>query len=471
MKKPAQILIVVIALLFGGSVFLSGPIYAQGSTSTYDGLGISITQADDGYLVKGVLKGSPAYGKINVGDHIVTINGMFTSQRKLIEIYDLIRQKAGKRLKLTLNRGGNSVTVDIVTGKIKYDPGEVEGRFSTDDLPLSCSSKVVGKISGLDTSSFVISRDLTPGDKYKPGDLFKIYRGNEEIAVVELKNVYNDKSRLRVLEGKGINSKDLNTYRLVFFKERPQVTGEEVSPENPQGGEKFPGEKNPPGPGLNTGKNCEICGAPVRKGNKVEGALLCNRCFRKLSTNCWICNKRVSKGNGQYIYSNMFICENCLSKPMDGPAEINALYKKVQDILEKEFNMRIGASANIEISKVRGTIMGYRRSITNYYGREMAGKIGIQHKMNVLLTLATLAHEYAHEWQLRKNPKLTRLVLVEGFATWVEYKFMCRIGQRDLSIKLIEGSPQIYRDGFGIMMELEKEYGTKGVFEAVSRYE
>jgi len=78
--------------------------------------------------------------------------------------------------------------------------------------------------------------------------------------------------------------------------------------------------------------------------------------------------------------------------------------------------------------------------------------------------ISTLAHEYTHAWQTDNCPLQDRM-LSEGFATWVEYKVLTKMGYTTAANQLFSGSNADYSQGLKIFYNIEQKQGTQAAID------
>ena len=105
------------------SVYLDGDNYtsfANQTSATYGGIGLYIGHHEDEAIVDDVIKDEPAdQAGIKRGDLIEAIDGNSVKGTELSEVAKLIRGQAGTSVSITLNRNGESYTVDVERKKIR----------------------------------------------------------------------------------------------------------------------------------------------------------------------------------------------------------------------------------------------------------------------------------------------------------------------------------------------------------------
>jgi hypothetical protein len=82
----------------------------------------------------------------------------------------------------------------------------------------------------------------------------------------------------------------------------------------------------------------------------------------------------------------------------------------------------------------------------------------------------TVAHEYAHAWQGERCPLLRDEVLREGFAEWVAYHHLRRLGC-SLAAERMLTTPHPYRGPLEQVLELERRMGIPGVIAFMKQAE
>lgn len=436
--------VIAIIIIFFPAFHISA---AEKLNSEHEGVGIFVSKGMEGYKVDAVIRTSPAEGKIFPGDIVESIDGLFTSQRTPDEISKLLKKKAGSTIKLTIFRKGQRFTVSLISEKISVSPDKIIGKLPQNDENNESRDKS-GKIHSFETSRRFFCKNITNAEKYETGTLFTIKLNGKEIGTAKLSQIYDYGAYFTQADGESLNQIDRSKYDIVFLKkpEYSRIMSDRVPEDEVQ----------------DSDKKCYECNAPLRRGIKVEGKLYCNRCARNLCDVCWCCSQWCDKGDGEKLYTNMFVCSECLDKVWQSDSLTSTLYNRVQFMMEKEWGVQLTASPNISTVNLRNEVLGFYN--------QHRDKIGVNKQLKFLGLMGTIAHEHAHAWQARKNPKLTNMVIIEGFATWVEYHFYKMLGHEDLGRLLVELKPDYYRQGFNTMYSIEQKYGFKYVFTLISTY-
>ena len=132
-------------------------------------LGYNVTVKRSGAIVLGVAEGSPASGKLKVGDVITAVDG--TTVRRADQVGPLVQAKRpGDDIVFTVNRGDETLDVTVTAGR-NPDNGETYVGISTQTLEryqypidVQIDTRDVGGPSAGLAFTLAIIDDLTPGD-------------------------------------------------------------------------------------------------------------------------------------------------------------------------------------------------------------------------------------------------------------------------------------------------------------------
>jgi hypothetical protein len=80
---------------------------------------------------------------------------------------------------------------------------------------------------------------------------------------------------------------------------------------------------------------------------------------------------------------------------------------------------------------------------------------------------AVTAHEYTHAWQSENCPPDQELILIEGFASWIEYQVYRKFGGMAGAKRIEESEDPIYGKGYREVREIAKEQGFVGLIRYV----
>jgi len=79
--------------------------------------------AAKGAVVQSVLPGSPAEGKLAPGDVIAEVDGTDVAAAAMDDIIARLRGSAGSTVSITVQRGADTSTVDVVRKRLVVPPG------------------------------------------------------------------------------------------------------------------------------------------------------------------------------------------------------------------------------------------------------------------------------------------------------------------------------------------------------------
>ena len=147
--------------------------------------------------------------------------------------------------------------------------------------------------------------------------------------------------------------------------------------------------------------------------------------------------------------------------------QMDALIPKVKATLVKEFGIFI--TLPVDYHLLEGSEMDKIMNDGTYKGAEIGlhrfvngrHEVYIMKGMNEDQFCSTLAHELTHAWQIERCVRNQDGVVKEGFARWVEYKYLDLIGAYALANSVKEVADPVYGVGFRKMLDLEDKIGAK----------
>ncbi len=111
----------------------------------------------------------------------------------------------------------------------------------------------------------------------------------------------------------------------------------------------------------------------------------------------------------------------------------------------------------------RGAQIGlYRRKGADHEIYMIEGK-------NKDIATGVTAHELTHAWQNENCVPGQSRVLVEGFASWIQYKVYQKTGAYILSQRMLETADPVYGVGFKRMLEWEDKLGERAVIQKAQK--
>lgn len=216
---------------------------------------------------------------------------------------------------------------------------------------------------------------------------------------------------------------------------------------------------------------CFICSSQkgirtVKIGKESRG--ICNDCRAK-KQKCDIC-RRPSPSTIQTDGRN--ICKSCQRNRIFTQAELESLYAGVKRFLAQDeagvmvdFDLPVKLADKDEI-QTKLNERGRAVSALGFYSPYNPEQIYILSGRDKTDCAATLVHEYTHAWQSRNCPSQDR-ALVEGFACWIQYRYLMHIGRQSMAQRLTRHSDPDYGASLVKLLELEKKVGVKGVVKYV----
>ena len=93
--------------------------YKQITGNSYEGIGVTVddSQMEKGFLITGVEpEGGAAAAGIQIGDYITHVEGKAVHNMATSEAQGMIRGQAGTKVKLTINRNGTSMDLEVSRG-------------------------------------------------------------------------------------------------------------------------------------------------------------------------------------------------------------------------------------------------------------------------------------------------------------------------------------------------------------------
>lgn len=161
-------------------------------------------------------------------------------------------------------------------------------------------------------------------------------------------------------------------------------------------------------------------------------------------------------------------------KIITSQSDLNSIIAQVRGLLLANFSITFKLpvrSSLVSAAKLdelyRGAYRGAEIGLYHYAGN--CHDIYIMTDMSRDSVTGTVAHEMTHAWQTDFCPADQDLVLKEGFANWVTYKIMQKIGAFTYAQNILEHADPVYGVGFKKMLEWEDALGERGVVEKVKK--
>lgn len=188
----------------------------------FSGIGVTITQANDGILVLSVIEDSPAFkAGIMENDYIIGVNGASVEGMTTTQVRNLIVGLNGTEVKVTLRRGGKELEVNCIretidTQQLKTQMIDDKTAYMkliqfTSDSPEEVAA-YVKELQSKSVKNLIIDlRDNPGGDLQAAIDIANIFISAGRIA--ELR--YKDEAKNTVVSSKNFNAPRFKTVVLV----------------------------------------------------------------------------------------------------------------------------------------------------------------------------------------------------------------------------------------------------------------
>jgi len=157
--------------------------------------------------------------------------------------------------------------------------------------------------------------------------------------------------------------------------------------------------------------------------------------------------------------------------------QLEKIYLEIQDFINRSVGgikieppplVKLADKDEVQFKFVQNT--GRAMDVIGFYQPSYPEQIYILAGYSKIKTAAVLCHEYTHAWQSRNCP-IQEVALQEGFATWVEYKYLLSRQQFQLAQQLRRLSDQGYGAGLKNILELEAKLGIPKLIEWVKTKE
>lgn len=211
----------------------------------------------------------------------------------------------------------------------------------------------------------------------------------------------------------------------------------------------------------------------------------CEDCCQNRSR-CQVCDAPQTDASWQ-LSDGRIICANCHASGVHTTDQATALYEEikrlVRDQLGFELNIPTGL-ALVDQTQMREVIIQQSMSDGNLQGagsefaeREIEKTLGIYARRGVRrgiyilvglprrLFLQIAAHEYAHAWQGENCPIIRDSLVHEGFAEWVAYHVVGRLGYPESQSRMLTRE-DLYGAGLKWALGVEAVQGVSGVIQA-----
>ncbi|MBI3928717.1 MAG: hypothetical protein HY319_24470 [Armatimonadetes bacterium] len=223
------------------------------------------------------------------------------------------------------------------------------------------------------------------------------------------------------------------------------------------------------GPGVLAQEACVFCKGVdgVRSIDYCDGAHpVCSRCARKLPR-CQLCRNPTDAAVHR---DGRLICQFCRKTGVFDQKQLDRIYTEVQQFVKVALKgIQIQPPPPVQLVdkdelQTKFTEGGRSMDVGGFYRPYNPEMIYVLTGYQPLECAATMVHEYTHAWQSRNCTSQDRAV-TEGFASWVEYKYLMSRGERSEAEQLKRKSNPDYGEALLKFLELEKKLGTPGVIK------
>ena len=256
--------------------------------------------------------------------------------------------------------------------------------------------------------------------------------------------------------------------------------------------------------------HCRHCDLPKRRMRKVDSLWICQDCEKEAKhcagceqpivgsyytiphvpgefcrtcmeerPRCGFCSRPIVKaGTGRRLADGRITCVACASTAVTDVDEAVDLLAETVDFLERVYGMQADVAFdfvlvdNNDIAFVMdhendGTLaeLGiFSQRLTSFSPRPV---ILIISDLPKSAFLETAAHEYAHLWQMTRNPDLEDMEMIEGFAQWTAAKWLKHKRYYSEHAAIETRSDPLYGKGYQKLKSFEHRYGYRGVLRLV----
>ena len=212
---------------------------------------------------------------------------------------------------------------------------------------------------------------------------------------------------------------------------------------------------------------CFICGSQKslrRIQVDKQDKQICHDCRTK-EQRCDLCRRACTP---EYLRDGRRICPTCKATRILTQEQLEGLYDNVKSFLSRDpagvvvnFTLPVQLADKDEI-QTKMIERGRAMAVLGFYSPYNPEKIYILSGQTDIDSGATLVHEYTHAWQSRNCPSQDR-ALKEGFASYMEYRYLVSRGQKNKAMNLTRKNDPDYGESLAKLLEMEKKVGVAGV--------
>jgi hypothetical protein len=233
---------------------------------------------------------------------------------------------------------------------------------------------------------------------------------------------------------------------------------------------------------------CHLCGRRLWRGGWVyapsgvpdrQALVVCRRC-QETAPRCDVCGLPM-EANHVRLPDGRRTCARCHQTAVYDRARGQALFERVARVVTDQLGLGLNVGTAFTLADhqhlqrlVREASPAIHddpdRVVGLFVRRGHRRVMYVVSGLPQILLIQTIAHEWAHAWQGEKCPLLRDPLVREGFAEWVAYKTLQRMGASK-KMALMEQQGGLYGQGLRKMLELERRGGLSGVLAFCRRAE
>ncbi len=205
----------------------------------------------------------------------------------------------------------------------------------------------------------------------------------------------------------------------------------------------------------------------------------CPRCMAT-RPRCDNCGAPVG-GESWRLHDGRLQCARCHSTAVYDAALANAIYHETVAHIAEQLGMVLHVGVEfrlvdaptlraVRVQDADHAPTASERTLGLYQRQGRLRAIYLLYGLPRLLFRTTVAHEYAHAWQVEYCPLLEDRFLREGHAEWVAYRYLVGLGCTLAAARMLNAQHP-YRPALEHVLELERRLGTDGLIAYMRRAE
>jgi uncharacterized Zn finger protein (UPF0148 family) len=246
--------------------------------------------------------------------------------------------------------------------------------------------------------------------------------------------------------------------------------------------------------------HCEQCGEPMAKPVAVGDKKICSACAESLpkckgceqivvgayytvkevegvycadcienKPKCDICGLPTG-GRFTELSDGRKSCAVCQETAVKEDDAVREAFETVRGYMDGELDLKMERSVTAKLVDLT-EIDVLSQSLQRVEGTRTLGlfmrdgedfTIYVVYGLPLALTMRILCHEFGHVWQSDNCPDITELTIKEGFAEWVSYKALVKLGNNREADQM-RRRPDIYGKGLNLFLQHEQKAGVVGV--------